>query len=91
MRVPVIRERAPFGALTLESLTKAIDLVKDGRHDGWADIVVHQSQLRAAMKIAGQNNAGFPVLHVRVLTDTTLGHDEWRIATRSAVLTSGGA
>lgn len=70
------------------SLKAAIEVALKHPHDGWADLVVHQSELRTAMRAAATVNQNYPALRVRVLTDTTLAHDDWRLVTRSVSVTS---
>lgn len=68
--------------LSEESLSFALEILQAER-DGWADIVVHQSELRRASKVASLHNAKKPAVFVHVRTDTTLGLHDWRL--RSSV------
>jgi hypothetical protein len=45
---------------------------------------VHQAQLRKALKLAGEHNEKSRGMRIRVLTDTKLGHDDWRLRTVTA-------
>lgn len=75
--------RLPTAAdLSEESLSFALEILQAER-DGWADIVVHQSELRRASKVASAHNAKKPAVFVHVRTDTTLGLNDWRL--RSSV------
>lgn len=53
-------------------------------HDGWADLIVHQSAIAKAIRVAAEHNASKPSIQVRVLTDTKLGRSDWKLQTRSA-------
>lgn len=68
--------------LSEASLTYALEILQ-AESEGWADVVVHQSELRRAMKVAGLHNAKKPTVRVRVLTEKTLGLNDWRL--RSSV------
>lgn len=68
--------------LSEESLSFALEILQAER-DGWADIVVHQSELRRAHAVARAHNAKKPAVFVHVRTDTTLGLNDWRL--RSSV------
>lgn len=70
--------------LSEKSLAEAVRRVSEEIHDGWADLTVHQAHVRKALKIAGAHNAKSRGLQIRVLTDTKLSHDDWRLKTVTA-------
>lgn len=74
--------------LSPTALEVALALAKPYPHDSWADLVVHQSGLVGAMRCARLHNGKDPDLRVRVLTDTTLGHSDWKLKTRGVIVTS---
>lgn len=69
-------------ALSSDALKLALARLLGEPHDGWADLVVHPSQLRPAMRLAGQHAAG--QMKVRALTDTTLAHEAWVLRSATA-------
>lgn len=71
--------------LSEASLTYALEILQA---DGWADIVVHQSEIRRASKVAAAHNAKKPKVQVRVLTDTTLAMQDWRLRSATAEVRS---
>lgn len=74
--------------LSPTALEVAIALSKPYPHEGWADLVVHQSEIVPAMRVARLHNAKDPELRVRVITDTTLGHADWKLKTRGVLVVS---
>lgn len=56
--------------------------------DGWADLVVHTSQLRPAMRLAAAHNKAEPKLQLRVLCETRLGMHDWKLKTRTVEVRS---
>lgn len=52
-------------------------------HDGWADLTVHQSQLRPAMKLAREHNARKPRMQLSVQCIKAIGMDEWWLSTKA--------
>lgn len=74
--------------LSPTALEVAITLAKRYPHDGWADLVVHQSALSPAMRVARVYNGSDPDLRVRIITDTTLGKSDWKVKTRGVIVVS---
>jgi hypothetical protein len=70
--------------LSDKALAEAVKRVGESIHDGYADLTVHQAQLRKALKLAGEHNEKSRGMRIRVLTDTRLGHDDWRLRTVTA-------
>lgn len=57
-------------------------------HEGWADVLVHQAELRRALKVANAHNLTKPKVKIRVLTDATLGMHDWRLRSSTAEVRS---
>lgn len=74
--------------LSPTALEVAITFARRYPHDGWADLVVHQSALSTAMRVARVYNGADPDLRVRIITDTTLGGLDWKVKTRGVIVTS---
>lgn len=74
--------------LSAGSLDVAVDLARVAPHDGWGDLVVHSANMRPAMKLASGHNAKNPLLKLRVLTDCTLGLEDWKLQTRTVEIRS---
>lgn len=71
--------------LSEASLTYALEILQA---EEWADVVVHQAEIRHAMKVARVHNDKKPAVRVRVLTDTTLGRADWRLRSTTAEVRS---
>lgn len=71
--------------LSEQSLIYALDIL---RADAWADIVVHPSELRYAIKVARLHNEKKPAVQVRVLTDKMLALQDWRLRSATAEVRS---
>lgn len=52
-------------------------------NDGWADLIVHQAQLRRALKLVNEHNLTKPSIQIRALCETRMGYDDWKLRTRS--------
>jgi hypothetical protein len=70
--------------LSDKSLAEAVKRVGECIHDGYADLTVHQMQLRKALRLAVEHNQKSCGMRIRVMTDTKLGHDDWRLRTVTA-------
>lgn len=66
-----------------KSLAWAIEIAGPEGHDGYADLVVHPSQLRPAMKLAAEQNKA-KGMQIRVLAETRCTVDGWKLKTRNA-------
>ena len=71
------------GDLSETLLANAIELALPEGHDGYADLVVHPSQLRPAMKLAAEQNKA-KGLQIRVLAEERVGVYGWKLKTRNA-------
>lgn len=69
-------------------LDEAVAIAKGYPHDGSADLVVHPSTLREAMRVASVYNLKGGKLLVRVLAESRMGHDDWKLQTRGVLVTS---
>lgn len=74
--------------LSAVPLASAISLASVYPNDGWADLVVHQAELRHALRVANDYNAKNPHIQVRVITDTTLGREDWKVKTSGVIVTN---
>jgi hypothetical protein len=73
--------------LSCASATFALEIL-NAADEGWADIAVHQSDIRLAIKVAAEHNAKKPAVMLRVTTDTTIPRNEWRLRSKSAEVRS---
>jgi hypothetical protein len=78
-----VLELATSSRLTEKALEAAFERVAGDRHDGWADLIVHQSQLRVALRLANAHNLKKPAIRLRVLAETRMGQDDWKLRTAS--------
>lgn len=63
--------------LSETSLAMALARLMGEPHSGWADLVVHPSEIRAAQKLASAHATG--EMKVRVLASTLNGIDGWSL------------
>jgi hypothetical protein len=69
--------------LTEKALAEAMLRIEKEPHGGWADLIVHQAQVVAAVRLVGRHNGKDPQIRLRTQTDTKLGVDDWKVCTRS--------
>lgn len=64
--------------LTVASVAYALEVLQ-AEVEGWADIAVHQAEVRIAQRVASEHNAKKPAVQLRVTTDVTIPRGQWRL------------
>lgn len=72
-----------FEPLGEKALGEAMAYVEKEPHGGWADLVVHQSQILLATRLVTKHNGHDPQVRLRAMCETRFGHNDWRVQTRS--------
>lgn len=73
---------AEASVLARESLAMALARLAAEPHDGWADLLVHPSRIRAAQVLAREHATG--AVKVRILADTRMGIEGWELRSATA-------
>lgn len=68
--------------LSPDSLAMALARIAGEPNDGWANLVVHPSQLREAIKYAQAHSLG--EIKVRAMSESRMGHQDWMLRSTTA-------
>ena len=69
--------------LSERAIAEAMKYIEAEPHTGWADLVVHQSQILGATRLVSRHNGKDPDIRLRAMCETRMGHQDWRLQSRS--------